>query len=80
MGITESVGRTYVVYDGTRYGKLGANHMRCSSDGRRAIKMGSTEAHSFAEGKFGSLVCTGAPYPKKGTIGYYLRGQKICKP
>ncbi|MET7784223.1 hypothetical protein ABZT28_52735 [Streptomyces sp. NPDC005388] len=78
--VTESVGKTYVVYDAVRYGKLGADHMRCSNDGRSTKKLGSTEAHSFTDEKIGTIVCTGTPYPKKGTVGYYLRGTHWCKP
>ncbi|SOF03368.1 hypothetical protein SAMN05446589_10668 [Streptomyces sp. OV198] len=66
--MTESVGKTYVVYDAVRYGKLGADHMRFSNDGRSTKKLGSTEAHSFTDEKIGTIVCTGTPYPKKGPV------------
>lgn len=66
--MTESVGKSYVVYDAVRYGKLGADHMRFSNDGRSTKKLGSTEAHSFTDEKIGTIVCTGTPYPKKGPV------------
>lgn len=79
--IPTSVGKTYVAYNGFRHGELWAKTIKCSSNGVNMKLLGTSYVSSWAAKteKIGALVCTGKPYPARGSIGAFIRTQPYCQ-